>query len=90
MVSRYEIFEFKFDQMKNFLAGSVYTPYQRLIPAVYGDGESLPRGVKEYSEKTGYVSGLPSPRKISDVVFDEGDDSRQTESRFGKKNFFSN
>jgi len=79
--SKYRSYDGTCNNLKDTLLGSVYTPYQRLIPAVYGDGESLPRGVKEYSEKTGYVSGLPSPRKISDVVFDEGEDSRQTESR---------
>jgi hypothetical protein len=34
----------------------------------------LIRGAR-YSPDTGYVSSLPSPRKISDVVLDEGVDT---------------
>ena len=65
--------------MLNFL-GSVNAPYRRILPPAYGDGDYLPRGVKEFNNEKGYISSLPSPRKISDIAMEQGNETL-TESR---------
>jgi len=74
--SRYRTFDGTCNNLQNPALGSVNSPYRRLLPPAYGDGDWLPRGASEWSETTGYVSEtLPSPRKISDVVFQQGNES---------------
>ena len=44
-----------------FVAGGPFTPFQRLLPADYADGESLPRAGLQFSS-------LPSARVVSVAV----------------------
>ncbi len=57
--------------------GRAQSPLIRLAPAAYGDGKNLPRGVAADANGNGDVeageqTGLPSPRRISNLVHDQG------------------
>lgn len=70
--SRYRSFDGLCNNLENPDLGATVTPFRRLLRPAYGDGQFLPRGVTEYTEERGYVSSLPSPRKISDIVLEQG------------------
>lgn len=59
--------------------GKANTALIRIAPAAYGDGTDLPRGVPVDQGNDGQITvaeqtGLPSPRRISNLVHDQGTD----------------
>ena len=68
------------------ISGSVNSPYIRVLSPAYGDGDILPRGVNKFNKEFGYISSLPSPRHISDVIMTQGTETK-TESRFYYSSF---
>jgi hypothetical protein len=58
--------------------GKSNTPLIRIAPAAYGNGTDLPRGVPVDQGNNGHLdaaeqTGLPSPRRVSNLVHDQGD-----------------
>lgn len=59
--------------------GQANTTLLRIAPAAYGNGIDLPRGVPAENDGDGNIESdeqtlLPSPRRISNLVHDQGDD----------------
>ena len=69
--------------------GKAYSPLIRLAPAAYGNGIDLPRGVPVDQGNDGQIlvneqTGLPSPRRISNLVHDQGNEFLPSERRLNQ------